>query len=144
MLGDDFMLALCMFREARSNGREGMQAVGCTIRNRVKINSDSSYYREVVRPLQFSSVTAHGDPQLGFYPWPANPVDWSAWTTAVDLAQGIIAGTVPDVTNGATHYFATYIPMPSWAENMTQTAQIGGQRFLNRDYLLPVPGSGSV
>ena len=34
-----------------------------------------------------------------------------------------------DPTEGATHYFATYIEPPSWADNLSETAQIGRHRF---------------
>ena len=130
MFGDDFMLALCMWREARGDGEAGMQAVGSTIRNRVKIGADStSYYREIVRPLQFSSITAPGDHQLTIWPYLHSPLEAESWLEAQQLAAGIINGSLPDNTNGATHYFATSIPMPSWAKVMQMTCQIGNQRF---------------
>lgn len=130
MFGDDFMLALCMWREARGDGEAGMQAVGSTIRNRVKIGGDAtSYYREIVRPLQFSSITALGDPELNLWPYLHSPVEAESWATAQKIAAGIISGSLSDNTNGATHYFATSIPMPSWAKVMQMTCQIGNQRF---------------
>jgi len=34
-----------------------------------------------------------------------------------------------DPTNGATHYYATFIDPPWWAKSMTKTAEFGGHRF---------------
>lgn len=130
MFGDDFMLALCMWREASGEGPEGMKAVGCVVRNRVLRNGGtSSYYREVVRPMQFSSLTAPGDPGLIRYPHVTNPVDMDGWRMCQEFAKEIMAGTIPDSTGGATYYYAVTIPLPSWAEKMTMTCQIGKHKF---------------
>jgi len=122
--GDEFALALVIWREARGEGSPGMQAVGCVVRNRVMARG-SSYYAEITRPWQFSSITAKGDPQLGEFPAIGDPV----WIECQSFAAGILAGTVADNTGGAQFYYATSIPLPRWAEGMTMTCQIGHQRF---------------
>ncbi len=126
MFGDDFMLALCMWREARGDGAAGMTAVGCVVRNRVTAHG-SGYYSEIVRALQFSSITAKGDPQLTLYPQLSD----GTWGMAQTLAKEVISGplALEDITGGAQFYYATTIPLPSWAEGMTMTCQIGRQRF---------------
>lgn len=128
MFGDDLLLALAIWREARGEPLQGREAVGSVIRNRVNFNK-SSYYREVVKPWQFSSITAKGDPQLNLWPQPNDPVNWSSWQEAQQVAQGIMNGTIADPTGGAMYYYATSIPLPSWARNMTMMCQIGNQRF---------------
>lgn len=97
---DYFMTALCLYREARNQGQTGMTAVACVLRNRVHKNN-STYYAEVTKPWQFSSITAKGDPQLGEYPLVADP----NWITAQLVAGNVIDGDVDDITNGATLYW---------------------------------------
>jgi cell wall hydrolase len=128
MYGDDFMLSLVVWREARGEGDEGMTAVACVVRNRVNANK-SSYYREITKPWQFSSISASSDPQLNRWPSPANASDMTTWQKAQEIAAGVMSGVTQDVTNGATYYYAVSIPMPLWASSMTMTCQIGNQRF---------------
>ena len=124
MFGDDFILALCIWREARGEGSDGMQAVGCVIRNRVTQHK-TSYYQEVTKPWQFSSITAKGDPELSVYPM----IGDTQWALIQAMVPAIIDGTLADNTGGAQFYYATTIPLPSWAASMTQTCQIGKQVF---------------
>jgi spore germination cell wall hydrolase CwlJ-like protein len=97
---DYFMLALCLWREARGEGPDGMTAVGCVVRNRV-VRNVSSYYEEVVKPLQFSSITAPGDHQLCLY---SHENDHS-WQVAEEIARKIIDREIGDLTAGATLYW---------------------------------------
>ena len=123
---DLFMLALCLWREARGVGNSGMVAVGCVIKNRVSRNK-SSYYAEVVKPWQFSSITAKGDPQLGYYP----PVQDQSWQLAQKIATNILSGTVSDTTEGATLYYDDSIPFPAgWdIHKVEDTVKIGRLNF---------------
>jgi N-acetylmuramoyl-L-alanine amidase len=123
---DVFMLALCLYREARGDGLAGMTAVGCVVRNRVNKHK-SSYYAEVVKPWQFSSITAKGDPELTLFPASSDP----SWAQAQSIAAGIINGTIADRTEGATIYYANTIPFPaSWNRAvLTPTVTVGNQLF---------------
>ena len=125
--GDELLLSILMWREARGDGPDAMQATGCTVRNRVtdKLYGIDTYYGQITKKWQYSSITADHDPQLGL--WPAEHD--TLWLDALSLAEGIIAGTLADNTNGAQFYYATTIPLPNWAKDMTMTAQIGRQRF---------------
>lgn len=98
---DEFMLAIVLYREARGEGRTGMLAVGCVVRNRVD-KRHSTYYAECVKPWAFSSITAKGDSQLIVWPKESE----SEWQTAQLLAQGILSGAIQDITGGATLYWA--------------------------------------
>ena len=120
------MLALCIYREARGEGTEGQIAVACVIRNRVRRNM-TSYYSEIVKPWQFSSITAKGDPQLSVWP---NILD-TTWKQCQDIAAEVANGTVPDPTGGATLYYADSIPFPaSWNRSkVAETVKIGHQTF---------------
>lgn len=129
---DFFMLALCLYREARGEGDAGMTAVGCVVRNRVR-RRNSSFYAEIVRPLQFSSITDGGsakrkvDRQLSLYPAALD----AAWVKAQAIAKDIISGLAPDVTNGATMYYANTIPFPeTWDKSkLISTGRVGNQFF---------------
>lgn len=122
--GDQFMLALCAWRENRSGQQAGMQSVMNVVMNRVAANGTSAYV-EVVKPLQFSSITATGDPQLGLFP-ASGDVQWGQ---AQELSQQALAGTLEDITEGATNYYAAGTPIPYWAASMTQTVIVAGQIF---------------
>lgn len=116
--------ALCAWREARGEGRDGMRAVLHVIKNRA--DSENKTWAQIVyRPLQFSSMTYGHDPQLTNIPHPPDP----QFLDAYELADSIFGGGDFDLTNGATHYFADSIPMPTWAEGMTHTATIGHHNF---------------
>jgi hypothetical protein len=93
--------ALTAWREDRSASTRGMTAVLCVLRNRVAKHG-SDYYRECTKPWAFSSITAHGDSQLSL--WPAE--DDPTWVNAQQLAQGVIDGTIADITGGSTLYYA--------------------------------------
>jgi spore germination cell wall hydrolase CwlJ-like protein len=127
MFGDDFMLALCMWREARGEGTEGMTAVGCVVRNRMTKHG-SSYYAEIIKPWQFSSISVKNDAEVNLFPATAD----TQWVASQELAKSIIAGVTVDNTSGAEFYYATTIPLPQWATSMTMTCQIGKQRFYKK------------
>ena len=123
---DSFMLALCLWREARGEGVAGMTAVGSVIRNRV-LSRKTSYYAEVMRPWQFSSITAHGDPELTLWPALSDP----SWEEAQRLAAGIIDGSLADTTGGATLYYADSMGFPKdWNRaECVATVTVGRQFF---------------
>jgi N-acetylmuramoyl-L-alanine amidase len=139
---DYFMTALCLWREARGEGRTGQVAVGCVIRNRV-LKRSTSYYVEIIKPWAFSSMTARGDLQLALYPVTLD----SMWAQCQQVAQEICDGLTADVTAGATLYWnpkgisstktfvtlaAETVAFPeSWNPDVvTETVQIGAHIFL--------------
>lgn len=117
--------ALCAWRENRSGGEDGMQSVLNVLVNRAK-QRGTDIYREAVRPWQFSSMTAKGDPQLALYPATGD----LQWLAALRLAEQAAEGTLEDITDGATSYYAESMPEPPyWAASMTPTVTIKGQKF---------------
>jgi N-acetylmuramoyl-L-alanine amidase len=137
-----FMLALTLWREARGEGSEGMLAVACVVRNRV-LKNKSNYYAEVIKPWQFSSITAKGDPELALWPWVNDP----SWGNAETIASGVIGGVLVDPTGGATLYWnpkgissdvtfkledGSNVPFPkTWnPAHVKQSAVIGRHVFL--------------
>jgi hypothetical protein len=120
---DKAVLALTLWREARGEGQVGMQAVGCVIRNRV--TGALTYNQVIEKAWQFSSLTAPGDPMLVQWPVQGDV----QFEQAMLLAEGIYLKTVPDITNGATHYFNPSVVLPKWAASMTKVASIGHHDF---------------
>jgi len=123
---DYAMTALCLWREARGEGHAAMVSVACVLRNRVQ-RRGTSFYAEVVRPWQFSSISAKGDPQLTNYPAPADPF----WQMAQDVARAVIDGQAQDATQGSTLYYDDSISFPAtWNRaKVIPTVKIGRLNF---------------
>ena len=47
---------------------------------------------------------------------------------ALEVSKGVIEGTLPDNTNGATHYHTKQVN-PYWADKTKQVATIGNHKF---------------
>lgn len=123
---DLVFLALCAWRENRHGQIPGMQSVINCIMNRTRQRNQPAYY-VVIAPRQFSSMTAVGDPQLGLYP---NAND-EQWGTALTLAAQALSSTLPDITGGATSYYALSMSSPPyWAPSMVPTVVVAGQQFM--------------
>lgn len=129
-----FILALAMWREASDQGSEGMQAVGCVIRNNipeVQRHLTSAWWYRITKPFYLSSMTAPHD--IGCARWPAfNDVVFSQ---ALLIAKGIFTGTIQDNTIGATNYLnkkltiAQQGALPHWTNTMKETTEIGDHTF---------------
>ena len=131
------ILARTLYGEARGEGLHGMIAVAWAIRNRVDtdLNHDGKRdwwgegYTEVCRtPYQFSCWNKN-DPN---YPYLIGQklIPEKAFSLAIQAAQSVISGRIPDPTGGATHYYATSMKTPpAWTTKGQFTAQIGQHRF---------------
>lgn len=139
------IVALCAWRENRGGGVDGMQSVLNVIANRAA-RRGTTLYEEAIRPLQFSSMTAPGDPELSLYPSPHD----LPWQVASGLATLACEGKLADMTDGATVYYnpasiyakgakpgkvievaGVQIPFPkTWSqEHVKHTATIAGHVF---------------
>ena len=59
------------------------------------------------------------------------PIPAGQFAQAQRAADQVIAGTTPDPTGGATHYYAiTMKPAPDWARGAKQTLKLGRHVFL--------------
>ena len=125
---DQVIGALTCWREARGEGVRGMQAVFNVLQNRAA-SRHTDVYTEAVRRLQFSSMTATGDPNLILYP---TDID-AEWEAALTIALQASLGQLEDITLGATSYYAPKgMPdgkAPYWAASMSETIIIGNQIF---------------
>ena len=123
----DVYLAKTMWGEARGEGALGMQAVGNVVMNRVNAGSwyGASIKDVVTKKYQFSCWNEN-DPNRAIID-AITPQQLSLNGTLA-IARQVIAGTLPDITGGATHYHAKNIK-PSWASSMKKTATIGNHIF---------------
>lgn len=121
---DKWSTALCAWREARGEGRDGIRAVIHVIANRAKLRHQS-WAQVVYDKLQFSSMTYPHDLQLTNVPKQPDP----EFVNCAEIAETIQGGGDFDLTMGADHYFADGIPVPSWATNMKFLVKIGRQNF---------------
>lgn len=133
---DEDVVARTIWGEARNQGRDGMVAVGCVIRNRVEADFGNDgkpdWWGEgwegvCKAKLQFSCWNP-GDPNL--------PKLRSVGMTdekfrmASDIARGIIGGEIADNTAGADHYCTRAVaPTTTWAMNRKPVATIGAHLF---------------
>lgn len=121
---DDFIHALCIWREARGEGIQGMQAVSNVIRNRAR-RSGLTIYQEVTKRFQFSAITAPGDPMLNVYP----DRDDKQWLAAQDIVDN---EHIEDITQGATHYFNPQVVLPAWSASLTKVCSLGNHDFYKK------------
>lgn len=104
---DTFLLALTMRREARSEGRDGMRAVGHVIRNR-NLAGWGSIYDCITKKNQFTSMSVPGDGQLTHWPRPVDMLD------QLHDAKRILSGEDGDLTEGALYYCNLKTATSSW------------------------------
>ena len=105
---DQAFLAITSWKENREAGVPGLQSIINVIMNRAKMRNTSPF-TECVRPLQFSSLTAHGDPELTVWPTEGHAADWEAWQQALALAAQAASGVLGDITDGADLYYAPHL-----------------------------------
>jgi hypothetical protein len=100
-ISDQFMMALTAWRENRGGLTPGMQSVINVIVNRSRRHNTTPYF-ECVRKLQFSSVTAPGNPELNLWAMEQDP----QWINALGMAASAASGVLPDITTGSIDYYA--------------------------------------
>lgn len=124
------VMARTAWGEARSEGATGMQAVLNVIMNRTKKGGwwGATPAEVCHKKSQFSCWNLN-DPNRAKM-LAVNDTD-ANFRTAKELARAAYAGTLPDITGGATHYLnpAALSSLPSWTKSLTKTAQIGNHVF---------------
>ena len=127
-------LAMNLYHETRGETLAGNIAVGYVTMNRVAdprypdtvcgVVHQAKYHGwDLVNPIKNRC-------QFSWYcdGLSDNPQDGKAMLESVLIAQHIIAGTVTDISEGATHYHATYVN-PYWADDMTVVLEVGQHIF---------------
>jgi N-acetylmuramoyl-L-alanine amidase len=126
-------LARTIYGEARGEGEFGMQAVACVIMNRVHASAKKPQWWGVgidgvcLKPGQYSCWNADDiNRPIIEAVTEAEPV----FALATAVAAKAAAGTLDDITNGATHYYDRRMPEePYWARGIEPCAVIGHHKF---------------
>ena len=122
------VLARTIYGEARGEGLSGMQAVANVVINRVK--NPSWWGSDVVsvckKPYQFSCWNKT-DPN--FLKITTVTKRDPVFVTALALAEKAVNGTLPYITNGATHYHTTTMTPPAWSYELAMKNTIGSHIF---------------
>ena len=126
---DQEIMARTAMGEARGLGEDGMVAVMWTIVNRFtakKWFSGLTLAGTALKRLQFSCWNS-ADPNYQYLADLTSTI--GLFATALQWAENVISGMIPDPTLGATHYFDSSISAPAWTHGATQTVMIGSLTF---------------
>jgi N-acetylmuramoyl-L-alanine amidase len=131
MISSIMCMALAIYHEARGEPVEGQHAVGHVILNRVASVDYPSTVCDVVKQGRYwRHVPLRHQCQFSF--WcdgkPEVIKDKQAFGSAVILSLGIMNNWIPDPTDGATHYHATWVN-PDWTLTMTPTTRVKNHIF---------------
>ena len=127
-------LALNTYHEAKNQSLVGQIATAQVVMNRVEDDRFPNTICEVVK--QGPTRPSWEDPEKEYpikhrcqFSWYCDgkddtPKNEKAWKTAQDVAILVLYDKIKlDVTEGATHYHATYVK-PSWAKTKKRTTRI--------------------
>ena len=128
---DVVFLALTAWREARNEPHLGKVAVVHSIMNRVRRPSwwGDNVLAVVTKKWQYSSMTDPKDPQLVKWPLESD----ARWQECLEVARGVLDGTITNPVPGADGYYADSIPPPRWADPKKLVAKIGHHSFYDLD-----------
>jgi len=117
-----FLLALCLWREARGESQRGKELVAQVIVNRaIDGRWPKSIVGVILQPMQFSSFNKN-DPNATLFPAEGDV----AWDACVEAAESVLANPAPITT--ANHYCVVGLT-PSWAQPEKVVAQEGRHVF---------------
>lgn len=122
-------LALNTYHEAKNQSMIGQIATAQVVMNRVVDKRYPNTVCEVVKQgikYKGSDIPVRHKCQFSWYCDGKDdmPKNEKAWFKAQDYARIVLSGRIAlDVTEGATHYHATYVK-PAWAKTKTRTTRI--------------------
>lgn len=145
---EEFCIALNVYYESRADNLAGRYAVADVVLNRTMDTRFPNTICDVVyEAVMVESWTTQKDPDLAdhkrvYYPkkhrcqfsWycdgkPDTPKKGAAWRDAQKVAWNIYqTGKFRGITEGATHYHATYVA-PWWAEEYNTIGRVGAHIF---------------
>lgn len=138
---DRTLLARMIFAESAAIPGD-FEAVGWSILNRVNRAGYGALLKDVLyQPMQFEPV-AQGNLQgvdSDLWIMSANPErlkgpNRASWERALEVADGLLAGVIPDPTGGATHFFAS-----NEYDGTDDTAPKWFRKALREGRITPVP-----
>jgi N-acetylmuramoyl-L-alanine amidase len=123
-------LAEAVYFESRGEPRDGQIAVAHVVMNRVAHHAYPAHVCEVIREGE-----ELGKGRCQFH-WrcdgrPDEPTEEAAWQEAQSVAEEVLAGSVPDPTQGALFFHAAHV-RPYWASKFRRTARIGSHVYYAR------------
>ena len=128
-------LALNTYHEAKNQSMIGQVATAQVVMNRVADSRYPNTVCEVVKQgpkYKGSDVPVRHKCQFSWFcdgKSDEPKLDSKEWFKAKDYARIVLSGRIAlDVTEGATHYHATYV-RPSWANTKTRTTRIESHIF---------------
>ena len=121
-------LSLNIYHESRGESSVSQYAVANVTMNRAK--TPSNVCRVVMEKRQFSWTTSlvvklDGKPSLKAS---GIPKETQAWELAQRIAECVLANPKIDLTEGATHYHASYAS-PQWRHSAIRIKQMGAHIF---------------
>ena len=131
---DAYLMALCLWREARGEPMEGKIAVAQVIMNRTKNPAKwdgTDVYSVITAQKQFSSFNL-AEVQSVKFPRGTD----TTWKDCLDAALQVLSGEKTSLVGNADHYFTTAKPAyatvwpPKWSEKMKEVAKVGGHTFV--------------
>ena len=126
---DSICLALNTYHEAKNQSMIGQIATAQVVMNRVADKRYPNTVCEVVKQgpkYKGSNIPVRHRCQFSWYCDGKDdmPKNEKAWKKAQDYAYLVLYNRISiDITEGATHYHATYVK-PSWAKTKTRTTRI--------------------
>jgi spore germination cell wall hydrolase CwlJ-like protein len=112
-------LALNIYHEARGESLTGQLAVAQVTLNRSQNPAYPDEICEVVYQDHQFSWTSQEPPEK----------ELASLALAIWIARETLEGSLPDPTDGATHFYSG-TKTPHWAPSMEVTTRIGGHTFL--------------
>jgi N-acetylmuramoyl-L-alanine amidase len=104
---DHDSMALCVWKEARGEGQEGMEAVAYVILNRAKVwysHTSEAVHAAVYAKNQFTSMSVPTDPEFHLMPHPNDPQYAYCDTLCTSLLANADNSATNDPTHGALYY----------------------------------------
>ena len=122
-------LSLAIYYEARSESREGQEAVAQVVLNRLR---DPAYPKDVCSVVFQGSQRRTGcqfsftcDGSMSRLP------KRETWNRAREIAAAVLAGRSSALVGNATHYHTTAIN-PYWSSSLSKVATIGAHVFYSK------------
>lgn len=131
---EQMILARAIFGEGRSLPEKGRIAIGWVVKNRVEDSRWGDTYSSVILAKGQFSAFNEDDPNLPFIKNPFMEEDQiDDWKECYEIAGKVMNGDVEDPTDGANHYFSTFIAPPYWTKDKRAQfkIQIGNTKFYN-------------
>ena len=124
------LFAMLIFGEARGEEWAGKVGVGWTVQNRATHPRwwGKDLRGVILKPMQFSCLNAN-DPNRHKLLSPLAYDSPETWEACLTIAQGIVAGGIPDNTDTSDHYIDSSIDPPKWADPKKLTVIIGKLSF---------------